>query len=97
MSNFASAGNTNMAENLLELFHDKSDVTFFELGKYSARTTKYAAAPLDNFYLIRKDRIKKGQDTQIFSFDCFKIKEELYIFQWADYILHQDANLETTN
>jgi hypothetical protein len=57
---------------LLEHFH--GDETFFELGNYSARTTKYAAAPLDNLYLIRRDRIKKGQDTQIFSFDCFKIK-----------------------
>ncbi len=34
---------------------------------------------------------------QIFSFDCFKIKEELSIFQWADYILQQDANLETAS
>jgi hypothetical protein len=82
---------------LVEHFHEKSDETFFELENYSARTTKYAAAPLDNLYLIRRDRIKKGQDTQIFSFDCFKIKEELSILQWADYILQQDANLETTN
>jgi hypothetical protein len=66
------------------------------LGNYSASPMKYAAAPLDNLYLIRWDRIKEGQDTQIFSFDCFKIKEELSILQWADYILQQDANLETT-
>ncbi len=71
--------------------------TFFELGNYSVIPTKYAAAPLDNLYLIRTDRIKEGQDTQIFSFNCFKIKEELSIFQWGDYILQQDANLETTN
>ncbi len=67
------------------------------MKKYSARSTQYAATPLDNLYLIRRDRIKEGRDTQIFSFDCFKIKEELSILQWADYILQQDANLETTN
>ncbi len=82
---------------LLEHFHDNSGQTFFELGNYSARPTKYAAAPLDNLYLIRRNRIKEGQDTQIFGFDCFKIKEELSILQWEDYILQQDANLETTN
>jgi hypothetical protein len=82
---------------LLEHFYDKSDETFFELGNYSARTTKYVAAPLDNLYLIRRDRIKEGQDTQIFSFDCFKIKEELSILQWAYYILQHNASLETTN
>ncbi len=57
----------------------------------------YVAAPLDNLYLIRMDRIKEGQNTQIFSFDCFKIKEELSILQWADYIFQQNANLETAN
>jgi hypothetical protein len=62
---------------LLNHFHDNSGETLFELGNYSARPTKYAAAPVDNLYLIRRDRIKEGQDTQIFSFDCFKIKEEL--------------------
>ena len=82
---------------LLEHFHDNSGETFFELGNYSARPMKYAAAPLDNLYLNRRDGIKEGQDTQIFSFDCFKIKEELSILQWADYILQQDANLETTS
>ncbi len=82
---------------LLKHFHDNSDETFFELVNYSASPTKYAAAPLDNLYLIRRDMIKEGQDTQIFSFDCFKVKEELSILQWADYILQQDANLETTN
>jgi hypothetical protein len=82
---------------LLKHFHDSSGETFFELGNCSARPTKYAAAPYDNLYLIRRDRIKEGQDTQIFSFDCFKIKEELSILQWADYILQQDANLETIN
>jgi hypothetical protein len=66
---------------LLEHFHDKSDETFFELGNYSARGKKYAAAPLYNLYLIRRDRIKESQDTQIFNFDCFKIKEELSILQ----------------
>ncbi len=82
---------------LLEHFHNNSGETFFELQNYSARPTKHAAAPLDNLYLIRRDRIKEGQDTQIFSFDCFKIKEELSILQWADYIFQQDGNLETTN
>jgi hypothetical protein len=82
---------------LLEHFHDKSNEIFFELGNYSARIMKYAAAPLDNLYLIRRDRIKKGQDTQFFSFDCFEITEELPILQWADYILQQDTSLETTN
>jgi hypothetical protein len=82
---------------LLQHFHDNSGETLFELGNYGARPTKYATAPLDNLYLIRRDRIKEGQDTQIFSFDCFKIKEELSILQWADYILQQDANFETTN
>ncbi len=82
---------------LLEHFHNNSDETFFELGNYSARPTKFAAAPLDNLYLIRRDWIKEGQDTQIFSFDCFKIKEELSILQWADYILQQETNLETAN
>ncbi len=82
---------------LLKHFHDISGETFFELGNYSAIPTKYAAAPLYNLYLIRRDRIKECQDTQIFSFDCFKIKEELSILQWADYVLQQDANLETTN
>jgi hypothetical protein len=47
---------------LLEHFHDNSGETFFELGNYSARPTKNAAAPLDNLYLIRRDRIKMGQD-----------------------------------
>jgi hypothetical protein len=82
---------------LLKHFHDNSGETFFELGNYIARSTKYAAAPLDNLYLIRRDRIKEGQDTHFFCFDCFKIKEELSILQWADYILQQDANLETIN
>ncbi len=82
---------------LLEHFHDNSDETFFELGNYSARGKKYAAAPLDNLYLIKRDTIKEGQKTQIFSLDCFKIKEELSILQWADYILQQDAYLETTS
>jgi hypothetical protein len=66
---------------LLEHFHDNSGETLFELGNYSARPTKIAAAPLDNLYLNRRDRIKMGQDKQIFSFDCFKIKEELSILQ----------------
>ncbi len=82
---------------LLEHFHNNHDETFFELGNYSARPTKYAAAPLDNLQLIRRDIIKEGQNTHFFSFDCFKIKEELSILQWADYILQQDANLETAN
>jgi hypothetical protein len=82
---------------LLKHFHDNSDETFFELGNYSARGNKYAAAPLDNLYLIKRDTIKEGWETQIFSFDCFKIKEELSILQWADYILQQDANLETAS
>ena len=86
-----------MAENLLKHFHDNSGETFFELGNYSAKLTKYVAASLDNLYLIRRGRIKEGLNTQIFSFDCFKIKEELSILQWADYILQQDANLETIN
>jgi hypothetical protein len=78
---------------LLKHFHDNRGETFFELGNYSARPTKYATAPFDNLYLIRRDRIKE----KFFSFDCFKIKEELSILQCADYILQQDANLETTN
>jgi hypothetical protein len=82
---------------LLEHFHDNSGETFFELGNYSTRPTKYAAAPLDNLYLIRRNRIKEGWDTQIFGFDCLKIKEVSSILQWEDYILQQYANLETTN
>jgi hypothetical protein len=82
---------------LLKHFHDSSGETFIELGNYSARPMKYAAPPLDNLSLIRRDRINEGWDTQIFSFECFKIKEELSILQWADYILQQDANLKTTN
>jgi hypothetical protein len=82
---------------LLKHFHDNTGETSFELGNYSARPTKYAAAPLDNLYLIKRDTIKEGQDKQIFSFDCFNIKEELSILLCADYILQQDANLETTN
>ena len=82
---------------LLEHFHDNSDETFFELGNYSEGGKKYAAAPLDNLYLIKRDTIKEGWETQIFSFDCFKIKEELSILWWADYIHQQDANLETTS
>ena len=82
---------------LLKHFHDNSDETFFELGNYNARGKKYATAPLDNLYLIKRDTIKEGRETQIFSFDCFKIKEELSIPQWAYYILQQDANLETNN
>ncbi len=81
----------------LEHFHDNSDETFFELGNYSARGKKYAAAPLDNLYLIKRDTIKEGQETQFFSFDCFKTKEESSILQWADYILQQDAYLETAS
>ncbi len=61
---------------LLEHFQNNSDEMFFELGNYSARGKKYAAAPLDNLYLIKRDMIKEGRETQIFSFDCFKIKEE---------------------
>ncbi len=82
---------------LVKHFHDTSDETFFELGNYSARGKKYAAAPLDNLYLIKRDTIKEGQETQIFSFDCFKIKEESSILQWADYILQQDTNLDTAS
>jgi hypothetical protein len=66
---------------LLKHFHDNSRETFFELGNYSERPMKYAAAPLSNLYLIRRDRIKEGQDTRIFSFDCFKIREKLTILQ----------------
>ncbi len=68
---------------LLEHFHDNSDETFFELGNYSARGKKYA--------------IKESWETRFFSFDCFKIKEELSILQWADYILQHNANLETAS
>jgi hypothetical protein len=82
---------------LLEHFHNNSEETFFQLGNYSARATRYVAAPLNSLYLIRKDRVKEGHDTQFFSFDCFEIKEELSILQWADCILQQDANLETNN
>jgi hypothetical protein len=65
---------------LLEHFHDNSDETFFELGNYSARGKKYAAAPLDSLHLIKRDTIKEGQKTQFFSFDCFKIKEEWIVY-----------------
>ncbi len=82
---------------LIEHFYDNSDETFFELGNYSARGKKYAAEPFDNLYLIKRDTIKEGGETHFFSFDCIKIKEELSILQWADYILQQDANLETAN
>jgi hypothetical protein len=60
---------------LLEHFHNNSEETFFQLGNYSARATRYAAAPLNGLYLIRRDRVKEGHDTQIFSFDCFEINE----------------------
>jgi hypothetical protein len=53
--------------------------------------------PLDNLYLIRRDTIEEGRETHFFSFDFFKIKEELSILQWADYILQQDTNLETAS
>ncbi len=81
----------------LEQFHNSSEETFFQLENYSARAARYAAAPLNSLYLIRRDRVKEGQDTQIFSFDCFDIKEELSILLFADYILQQDAILETNN
>jgi hypothetical protein len=72
MSNFALPLVTlTWQRMLLEHFHDNSDETFFELGNYSARGKKYAAAPLDNLYLIKRDTIKEGWETQIFSFDCF--------------------------
>ncbi len=64
---------------LLEHFHNNSEETFFQLGNYSARSTRYAAAPLNSLYLIRRDRVKEGHDTIFFSFDCFEIKEELSI------------------
>jgi hypothetical protein len=64
---------------LLEHFHNNSEETFFQLGIYSARAARYVAAPLESLYLIRRDRVKEGHDTQIFSFDCFEIKEELFI------------------
>ncbi len=64
---------------LLEHFHNNSEETFFRLGNYNARATRYAAAPLNSLYLIRRDRVKEGHDTRIFSFDCFEIKEELSI------------------
>ncbi len=81
---------------LLEHFHNNSEETFFQLENYSARAARYAAAPLNSLYLIRRDRVKEGHDTQIFSFDCFEIKEELSILRWADNILQQDANLRPT-
>jgi hypothetical protein len=64
---------------LLKYFHNNSEETFFQLGNHGARPTKNAAAPLDNLYLIRRDSVKEGHDTQIFSFDCFEINEELSI------------------
>jgi hypothetical protein len=82
---------------LLEHFHNNSEETFFQLGNYSARATRYATAPLNSLYLIRRVRVKESHDTRFFSFDCFEIKEELSILRWADYILQQDANLETNN
>jgi hypothetical protein len=65
---------------LLGHFHDNSGETFFELGNYSARPTKYAAAPLDNLYLIRRDRIKEGQGTPFFSFDCLRSRKNCLFF-----------------
>jgi hypothetical protein len=82
---------------LLKHFHNNSDMRFFVLGNYCSRSKKHAAAPLDNLYLGTKDAIKKGGKKQVFSFDCFEIKEELSIVQWADYILQLDVNLETTS
>ncbi len=64
---------------LLEHFHNNSEETFFQLRNYSAGTARYVAAPLNILYLIRRDRVKEGHDTQFFSFDCFEIKEELSI------------------
>jgi hypothetical protein len=64
---------------LLEHFHNNSEETLFQLGHYSVRAARYVAAPLNSIYLIRRDRVKDGHDTQIFSFDCFEIKEELSI------------------
>ncbi len=47
--------------------------------------------------LIISNGSKGGQATHFFSFECFKIKEELSILQGADYILKQDANSETAS
>jgi hypothetical protein len=65
---------------LLEHFHDNSGKTFFELGSYSARPTKYAAAPLDNLYLIRRDRIKMGQDTHFFALAALRSRKNCLFF-----------------
>ncbi len=51
---------------LLEHFHNNSEETFFQLGNYSARAARYAAAPLNSLYLIRRDRVKESHDTQFF-------------------------------
>ncbi len=42
---------------LLEYFHNNSEETFFQLGNCSARARKYAAAPLNSLYLIRRDMV----------------------------------------
>jgi hypothetical protein len=65
---------------LLKHFHDNSDETFFELGNYSARGKKYAAAPFDNLCLIKRDTIKEGQETHFFSFDCFRSRRNHLFF-----------------
>ncbi len=65
---------------LLQHFHDNRDETFFELGNYSARGKKYAASPLDNLYLIKRDTIKEGQETQIFSFDHLRSRRNCLFF-----------------
>jgi hypothetical protein len=48
---------------LLEHFHNNSKETFFHLGNYSARAMRYAAAPLNSLYLIRRDKVKEHHDT----------------------------------
>ncbi len=64
---------------LLEHFHNNGEETSFQLGNYSARAARYAAAPLNSLYVIRRDRVKEGHNTRIFCFDCFEIKEDLSI------------------
>jgi hypothetical protein len=65
---------------LLEHFHDNSGEIFFELGNYSARPTKYAAAPLDNLYLIRKDRIRRVRTHKFLTLTALRSRKNCLFF-----------------
>jgi hypothetical protein len=65
---------------LLKHFHDNSGETLFELGNYSARPTKHAAAPLDNLYLIRRERIRWVRTNNFLALTALRSRKNCLFF-----------------